>query len=246
MTALQGGCRCGHIRYVVEGTPFHMTLCHCRDCRTVTGAPVVAWFSLRPDELRWLAGPPKSFTSSPGIIRSFCPECGTPLTYRDQALVEIDITTCSLDDPEQRWSWHTIWRLARRWCRCAGCRRQTEQPARTGRATSAWCARPTAASIARRCRCPWRLGQTVRPGARQRANSSPRRHGSGPHGRCAMRRSGSQRATCRSIRRAPSISVLGARLPPLCHRLATFCRQSRSRARRQHQHPSPRAALRRC
>ncbi len=101
MTALQGGCRCGHIRYVVEGTPFHMTLCHCRDCRQTTGAPAVAWYSLRPGELRWINGPPKWFASSPGITRSFCPECGTPLTCRDQALDEVDITTCSLDDPEQ-------------------------------------------------------------------------------------------------------------------------------------------------
>ena len=101
MTGLQGGCRCGRVRYSVDGTPFHMTLCHCRDCRQATGAPAVAWFSLRPDELRWTGRPPKFFASSPGVIRSFCPECGTPLTYRNQALDEIDVTTCSLDDPER-------------------------------------------------------------------------------------------------------------------------------------------------
>ena len=101
MTALEGGCRCGHLRYRVAGTPFHATLCHCRDCRRSAAAPAVAWFSLRPGELLWTGQALKSYASSPGITRSFCPECGTPLTYRDEALNEVDVTLCSLDDPEQ-------------------------------------------------------------------------------------------------------------------------------------------------
>jgi hypothetical protein len=35
-------------------------------------------------------------------MRSFCPRCGTQLTFEnDAAAGEIDITTCSLDDPER-------------------------------------------------------------------------------------------------------------------------------------------------
>jgi len=49
---LQGGCFCGRIRYEVAGRPFHETNCHCSICRRTTGAPFVAWFSVRPLEFR--------------------------------------------------------------------------------------------------------------------------------------------------------------------------------------------------
>jgi hypothetical protein len=35
-------------------------------------------------------------------MRTFCPRCGTQLTFEhDDASDEIDVTTCSLDDPDQ-------------------------------------------------------------------------------------------------------------------------------------------------
>lgn len=97
---LEGGCFCRRTRYEGRGTPFHATICHCEDCRRVAAAPFMAWFSLRSSELRWTAGEPRYFTSSPGVTRGFCPHCGTPLIYRNSGTPdEIDITTCSLDDP---------------------------------------------------------------------------------------------------------------------------------------------------
>ncbi len=96
---VEGGCFCGRVRFVAEGEPFHMTVCHCPDCRRAAGAPMVAWFSVHPDELRFTAAQPRRFQSSPGRTRSFCPDCGTPLTFQDRADA-IDISTCTLDDPE--------------------------------------------------------------------------------------------------------------------------------------------------
>ena len=50
---------------------------------------------------RVVAGTPTTYRSSPHVVRTFCPVCGTPLTYaRDDRPDEIDVTTCSLDDPE--------------------------------------------------------------------------------------------------------------------------------------------------
>ncbi len=98
---LTGGCFCGRIRYEVHGTPFHAAICHCSDCRRVAGAPLVAWFSVAPSGLRFVSDVPKRFASSAKAVRSFCSDCGTPLTFQHQDLpAEIDITTCSLDDPE--------------------------------------------------------------------------------------------------------------------------------------------------
>jgi hypothetical protein len=98
---LQGGCFCGRIRYKVTSAPFHETNCHCSICRRTTGAPFVAWFSVRPSEFRWVSGAPSHFRSSSKASRSFCAHCGTQLTFQsDDYPDEIDVTTCSLDQPE--------------------------------------------------------------------------------------------------------------------------------------------------
>jgi hypothetical protein len=98
---LQGGCFCGRIRYEVTGIPFHETNCHCSICRRTTGAPFVAWFSVRPSEFRWLSGRPSRFRSSAQATRSFCAHCGTQLTFEDLGYPdEIDVTTSSLNQPD--------------------------------------------------------------------------------------------------------------------------------------------------
>jgi len=98
---LKGGCYCGSVRYEVSGIPFHPTVCHCVDCRRCTAAPLVAWFSVKRSEFRIVQGQPKHFASSKPVVRTFCPECGTPLTYQhDDFPDEIDISTCSLDTPD--------------------------------------------------------------------------------------------------------------------------------------------------
>ena len=97
---LSGRCLCGRIRYEVRGVPFNATLCHCDECRRAAGAPVVGWFSCRPAELAWIAGAPKSFASSEGVTRGFCPDCGTALTYAREDLDEVDVTIASLEAPD--------------------------------------------------------------------------------------------------------------------------------------------------
>jgi hypothetical protein len=95
-----GGCLCGAVRYEVRGDGFHATLCHCSSCRRATGAPAVAWVSFPAGALRFTRGTPRRFRSSAAVERSFCAGCGTPLTYQHDSLPdEIDVTTCSLDDP---------------------------------------------------------------------------------------------------------------------------------------------------
>ena len=98
---LRGGCFCGFVRYEAAGTATHETLCHCTICRRTSAAPFVAWITVPAGGYRVIAGEPASFASSEHGTRSFCPRCGTPLTFASSALPdEIDVTTCSLDDPE--------------------------------------------------------------------------------------------------------------------------------------------------
>jgi hypothetical protein len=99
---LDGGCLCGEVRYAAHGMPFHETSCHCTMCRRASGAPMVAWFSVARADLHWVKGALTRYRSSAHATRSFCARCGTQLTFESDAHPdEIDITTCSLDDPEQ-------------------------------------------------------------------------------------------------------------------------------------------------
>jgi hypothetical protein len=99
---LHGGCLCGAVRFEAGGTPFHRTFCHCETCRRSTGAPVVAWFSVPRAQFRFTQGSPGRFRSSAQGTRSFCTQCGSQLTFESDALPqEIDVTTCTLDDPAQ-------------------------------------------------------------------------------------------------------------------------------------------------
>ena len=99
---LTGGCHCGAIQYEVSGTPQHVALCHCKDCRRSAGAPMVSWAAFAEDELKVTKGEPKAFNSSGETWRSFCADCGTGLFYRNQTFLPgiVDIQSATLDDPD--------------------------------------------------------------------------------------------------------------------------------------------------
>lgn len=98
---INGRCFCGFIRYVADGTPSNETNCHCSICRRVSGAPLVAWATVPAASFRVLSGTPSSFRSSDHGTRTFCPQCGTPLTFRSARFPdEVDVTICSLERPE--------------------------------------------------------------------------------------------------------------------------------------------------
>ncbi|WP_151633511.1 GFA family protein [Noviherbaspirillum aerium] len=99
---LSGGCFCGRVRYEADGIPFHETSCHCEICRRTSGAPLVTWFSVRRAEFRLVSGTPVRFRSTAFGTRSFCPDCGTQLTFENDGTPdEIDVTMSSLDEPDR-------------------------------------------------------------------------------------------------------------------------------------------------
>jgi hypothetical protein len=96
----QGGCLCGAVRYEVAGEPVVVALCHCSMCRRSTAAPAVAWAMFEQGALRFVAGNPTAYASSPGVERAFCGRCGTPLTFRADFLPGlVDVTVGSMDAP---------------------------------------------------------------------------------------------------------------------------------------------------
>jgi hypothetical protein len=107
---IEGGCHCGAVRYALAGPPTHSMICHCRTCRGVSGAPVLAWVSVASADLSFVAGAPQTYRSSPGVVRRFCGRCGTQLAYALDAEPEsVDVTTMSLDRPEDHPPTHHSW-----------------------------------------------------------------------------------------------------------------------------------------
>jgi hypothetical protein len=98
---LRGGCFCRAVRYEIDAEPSSRTACHCTICRHTSGAPFVAWFSVPVASFRFVSDEPAAFKSSEQATRTFCASCGTPLTFQStRSPGELDITTCSLDEPE--------------------------------------------------------------------------------------------------------------------------------------------------
>lgn len=107
---IEGGCLCGAIRYRATAPPVSRSICHCRSCRRASGAPSVAWSTFHVNSLVFRRGVPMRFMSSGEVVRTFCGDCGTPLTYRHaQDTDTIDVTTGSLDAPEQFPPTREIW-----------------------------------------------------------------------------------------------------------------------------------------
>ncbi|HEX2749573.1 MAG TPA: GFA family protein [Verrucomicrobiales bacterium] len=96
---IQGGCLCGAIRYEAAGTPYHVTHCHCMDCRRSSAAAFVTWATFRRSGFRFTQGEPGVLPWA-GRVRCFCVSCGTPLTFMASPQAEeVDVTVCSFDDP---------------------------------------------------------------------------------------------------------------------------------------------------
>jgi len=62
---------------------------------------MTTWLAV-PDEAYSLdTGAPSSFSSSPGATRTFCPTCGSPMSFSHERFPgEIHLYVASLDDPE--------------------------------------------------------------------------------------------------------------------------------------------------
>lgn len=99
---LTGGCHCGAIRYEVDGEAITHALCHCRDCRRHSGAPMVGWAMYPLAAVKVTKGAPKTYASSQHGRRQFCADCGTGLFYTNDTTLKgiVDIQTATLDDPD--------------------------------------------------------------------------------------------------------------------------------------------------
>jgi hypothetical protein len=94
----QGGCLCGAVRYEVHGALRPVVMCHCTQCRRMTGHQMAATAARRAD-FRLLSGDElKWFNASADARRGFCGRCGSPLFWDGADQPHLSITAGSLDD----------------------------------------------------------------------------------------------------------------------------------------------------
>lgn len=98
--SISGGCFCGDIRFEAIGPERFACFCYCESCQRAAGAPVVAWATYARDTFVVTQGTMHWHTSSPGVTRGICGNCGSSVTYENEKRpVDIDITLNCLDDP---------------------------------------------------------------------------------------------------------------------------------------------------
>ena len=92
-----GGCQCGAVRFRVEGALDKPSVCHCRMCQKASGNFYLPLATVPEGGLTWTRGEPKRYRSSNHVLRGFCGDCGTPLTY--EAPDGVALTIAAFDDP---------------------------------------------------------------------------------------------------------------------------------------------------
>jgi hypothetical protein len=76
----EGGCLCGHIRYLATGDPLRVAHCHCTMCRKSSGGIALTFAAFPIGSVEW-SQPPGLYESSKIAWRGFCPRCGSTLSY---------------------------------------------------------------------------------------------------------------------------------------------------------------------
>ena len=113
MTRHAGGCLCGAVRFRLDSEPFDGGWCHCRTCQLNSGAPAMAFASVRNGDWMVTEGEDRigRTRSSSFAERLFCSSCGTPLAIDYDIQPEtFDFSIATLDDPGAvRPGFHIFW-----------------------------------------------------------------------------------------------------------------------------------------
>jgi hypothetical protein len=96
----RGGCLCGEVRFLARGEPLWVAHCHCESCRRATSAAFATYAGYPRDAVRWTAAQPAQYPSSPGVVRRFCPRCGSPMSFEGERFAgELHLFLASFEDP---------------------------------------------------------------------------------------------------------------------------------------------------
>jgi hypothetical protein len=96
----RGHCLCGAVQFRTVGEPRWVAHCHCESCRRTTSSPLTTYAGFEASQVSWGGTPRATFISSPGVQRSFCPRCGTPVSFTGERWPdEVHLFVASFEDP---------------------------------------------------------------------------------------------------------------------------------------------------
>ncbi len=107
---ISGSCLCGNVKYEISGEVGEIVHCHCQTCQKAHGTAFVSTARVADKDFHILGDSKlKSFESSPGKNRFFCPNCGTQVYAKRKETEHIILRLGSLDsDPKTKEHKH-IW-----------------------------------------------------------------------------------------------------------------------------------------
>ncbi len=95
-----GRCLCKAVSFEIEGPDLTCVNCHCESCRRQCSAPMTTYVGVADGKWRWTGAQPKVFESSPGVERSFCEQCGTPMSFCSKTLSGVmHVYLAALENP---------------------------------------------------------------------------------------------------------------------------------------------------
>lgn len=105
MSAAQGGCLCGQLRYEVSKQPVRITMCHCKFCQRATGGAYLVEPIFDSADFAMITGTPKIYDhvsegSGKKVHVHFCENCGTKLFLTFERFTGVvGVYGGTLDDP---------------------------------------------------------------------------------------------------------------------------------------------------
>jgi hypothetical protein len=105
MTALEGGCACGEVRYRLNAAPMIVHCCHCRDCQRQTGGGFAVNALIETDRIEMLSGAPVAVSMPTDSGRPHdvyrCPTCEIAVwsDYGRRGIMRF-VRATTLDDPQ--------------------------------------------------------------------------------------------------------------------------------------------------
>ena len=97
-----GACLCGGIQFRITGALAPIQVCHCSQCRQAQGGPFATNIPVDTSALTFTRGEEliTRFESSPGKVRAFCAQCGSPVfSARDSMPGVLRIRAGLLQEP---------------------------------------------------------------------------------------------------------------------------------------------------
>ena len=94
---LTGSCLCGDVRFTVTGEAYDPAVCHCSQCRKMSGH---IWAAAIVDEGGIeISGEVRWFEATPRARRGFCPRCGSSLFWQEHGSGRMDFALGAVDGP---------------------------------------------------------------------------------------------------------------------------------------------------